>query len=127
MGTDPDCDRMGAAARDASGRIVLLTGNETGSLLAYYRIRTMIEQGVITDANRERACLIKTFVTSELQAAIARHYRRQLRRTRSPASSSSPQAEEVRGSRAHANWPETTATCRPRPAARCALNIRVSS
>ena len=74
IGTDPDCDRMGVAARDARGRMVLLTGNEVGSLLAYYRVRTLVGQGVITDDNRERACLIKTFVTSELQAAIARHY-----------------------------------------------------
>ncbi len=74
IGTDPDCDRMGVAARDAGARMVLLTGNEVGSLLAYYRVRTLVGQGVITDDNRERACLIKTFVTSELQAAIARHY-----------------------------------------------------
>ncbi len=74
IGTDPDCDRMGVAARDANGQMALLTGNQIGSLLAYHRTRTLFQQGVLNDGNRERACLIKTFVTTELQSAIATHY-----------------------------------------------------
>lgn len=74
IGTDPDCDRMGVAARDANGRLVLITGNQIGSLLAYHRTRALFHQGVLNDGNRERATLIKTFVTTDLQAAIAAHY-----------------------------------------------------
>ena len=74
IGTDPDCDRMGVAARDADGNMVLITGNQIGSLLAYHRTRTFFQQGVLNDGNRERACLVKTFVTTELQRAIADHY-----------------------------------------------------
>ncbi len=74
IGTDPDCDRVGIAARDDSGRMVLLSGNQTGSILAYYRVKTMFDLGILHDANRERACLIKTFVTSGLQDAIAHHF-----------------------------------------------------
>lgn len=74
IGTDPDCDRMGVAARDAQGQLVLITGNQIGSLLAYHRTRTLFQQGVLNDGNRERATLIKTFVTTDLQAAIAGHY-----------------------------------------------------
>src|SRR5213083_2950377 len=41
VATDPDCDRMGAAIRAKDGRIKLLTGNRIGSLLAWYRIKTL--------------------------------------------------------------------------------------
>lgn len=74
IGTDPDCDRMGVAARDADGNLVLITGNQIGSLLAYHRTRALFQQGVLNDGNRERATLIKTFVTTDLQSAIAGHY-----------------------------------------------------
>lgn len=71
IGTDPDADRMGVAARDDEGKMVLLTGNQIGSLMAWYRLKTMFELGWITHANRTRGVLIKTFVTTELQSAIA--------------------------------------------------------
>jgi len=74
LATDPDCDRMGAAVRTAAGRMELLSGNQIGSLLAHYRITKLIEQGVITEANRARAVLIKTFVTTDLQKAIAERH-----------------------------------------------------
>jgi len=71
IGTDPDADRMGVAARDGAGRMVLLTGNQIGSLLAWYRLKTLFELGWLTDSNRSRAVVVKTFVTTELQRAIA--------------------------------------------------------
>ena len=71
IGTDPDADRMGVAVRDAAGQMVLLTGNQIGSLMAWYRLKTMFELGWLTDANRSRAVVVKTFVTTELQRAIA--------------------------------------------------------
>ena len=74
IGTDPDCDRMGVAVRGRDGKLHLLTGNQTGSLMTYYRVKTLIDEGVITDANRERAVVVKTFVTSQLQDAICEHY-----------------------------------------------------
>lgn len=74
IGTDPDCDRMGVGVRDASGKMVLLTGNQTGTLIAWYRIRTMLEMGILTDANKQNAVVLKTFVTSPMLDAIARRY-----------------------------------------------------
>jgi phosphoglucomutase len=71
IGTDPDADRLGIAARDRDGGMTLLTGNQIGSLMAWYRLKTCFELGWITHANRSRAVLIKTFVTTELQRAIA--------------------------------------------------------
>ncbi len=71
IGTDPDADRLGIAARDRTGGMTLLTGNQIGSLMAWYRLKTCFDLGWITHANRSRAVLIKTFVTTELQRAIA--------------------------------------------------------
>lgn len=70
IGTDPDADRMGVAVRDEEGKMQLLTGNQIGSLMAWYRLKTCFEIGWITQANRSRAVLVKTFVTTELQRAI---------------------------------------------------------
>jgi phosphoglucomutase len=74
MATDPDGDRMGVAVRDASGKMVLLTGNQIGSIMAYYRVDRLIAQGVLTLANRKNAVIIKTFVTTDLQKRIADHF-----------------------------------------------------
>jgi phosphoglucomutase len=71
IGTDPDCDRMGVGVRDAKGEMVLLTGNQVGSLMGWYRLKTMFELGILTDANKSHAVLLKTFVTSPMQDAIA--------------------------------------------------------
>jgi phosphoglucomutase len=74
VATDPDCDRMGAAVRAKDGKMKLLTGNQTGSLLAWYRIKTLFDKGVLNEENASRAVIIKTFVTTDLQKAIADYY-----------------------------------------------------
>lgn len=74
LATDPDCDRMGVAARDPAGQLTLLTGNQIGSLLAHYRLKTLFALGVLHEGNRGRAAIIKTFVTTDLQKAIAERF-----------------------------------------------------
>ena len=74
VATDPDCDRMGAAVRSKDGKMKLLTGNQIGSLLAWYRIKTLFDKGVLNEQNASRAVIIKTFVTTDLQKAIADYY-----------------------------------------------------
>ena len=74
VATDPDCDRMGAAVRTKAGKMKLLTGNQIGSIIAYYRTKTLFDKGVLNKGNASRAVIIKTFVTTDLQKAIAEHY-----------------------------------------------------
>jgi phosphoglucomutase len=74
VATDPDCDRVGAAVRARDGKMKLLTGNQIGSLIAWYRSRTLFEKGVLNKQNASRGVIIKTFVTTDLQKAIAEHY-----------------------------------------------------
>lgn len=71
IATDPDDDRMGIAARGADGKMHLLTGNQIGSILAWYRASRMFELGILNASNRKNAAIIKTFVTTDLQKVIA--------------------------------------------------------
>lgn len=73
IGTDPDCDRMGVAVRNRAGELILLTGNQIGSLLTYYRSRTYKQLGILNDQNKQHAVIIKTLVTTDLQKTIAQN------------------------------------------------------
>ena len=65
---------MGVAVRAANGEMKLLTGNQIGSLIAYYRAEKLFENGILNKENAARGVIIKTFVTTDLQKAIAEHY-----------------------------------------------------
>lgn len=71
LATDPDADRLGVAVRRADGELELLTGNQIGSILAWHRLSRLFAHGILHEGNRHRATLIKTFVTTDLQKAIA--------------------------------------------------------
>ncbi|HJX25990.1 MAG TPA: phospho-sugar mutase, partial [Chthoniobacterales bacterium] len=68
------CDRVGVAARAATGEIKLLTGNQIAALIAYYRVKALFERGVLNKENASRAVIVKTFVTTDLLKAIAENY-----------------------------------------------------
>lgn len=70
IGTDPDADRMGAVVRTRDGEYEILTGNQSGSLLVHYVLSQMKERGTLPNTG----AVVKTIVTSEFGAAIARHY-----------------------------------------------------
>lgn len=69
MGTDPDADRLGIAAPD-NENFVLITGNQLGALLADYIFSTRRELGKLPS----RPAFVKTIVTTEFQALIARDF-----------------------------------------------------
>ncbi len=70
IGTDPDCDRVGIAVRDASGVYQTLTGNQTGALLCEYILESLKKKGTLP----KNGVIIKTIVTTELAKAIADAY-----------------------------------------------------
>jgi phosphoglucomutase len=70
LGTDPDCDRMGAVVRDASGEYNVLSGNQSGAIMVNYLLSSLQERGAIPN----NAVVIKTIVTSEMGAEIARSF-----------------------------------------------------
>jgi len=71
MATDPDADRMGVAVRNRAGEMVLLTGNQTGVLMAEYRISTLKDAEILPEDGSQNAVIVKTFVTTPMQEAVA--------------------------------------------------------
>lgn len=67
LGTDPDCDRVGTAVLH-NGEYVLITGNQMGALLVDFVL------SMKKDTLNSKSTLVKTIVTSELGANIARSY-----------------------------------------------------
>lgn len=70
LATDPDCDRVGIAVKNAAGDYVLLSGNETGMLLLDYICARRQELGTMP----EDPVLVKTIVTIDMADRIAAHY-----------------------------------------------------
>lgn len=67
MASDPDGDRIGAAVKDNNGEWILVNGNQTCLLYAYYAIEKRREEGKL-DGNQY---LVKTIVTTDLIRNIA--------------------------------------------------------
>ncbi|WP_288765424.1 phospho-sugar mutase, partial [uncultured Porphyromonas sp.] len=67
MATDPDGDRIGTAVKDKEGNWVLINGNQTCLLYAYYAIEKRREAGELKD----NQYLVKTIVTTDLIKTIA--------------------------------------------------------
>lgn len=70
IGTDPDADRMGAVVKNNEGEYVVLSGNQSGALMVHYVLSQLKERGQLP----QNGVVIKTIVTSELGADIARSY-----------------------------------------------------
>lgn len=70
IGTDPDADRMGAVVKNNEGEYVVLSGNQSGALMVHYVLSQLKERGQLP----ENGVVVKTIVTSELGADIARSY-----------------------------------------------------
>lgn len=70
LATDPDCDRVGIAVKNADGEYVLLSGNETGMLLLDYICSRRVELGNMP----ADPIMVKTIVTIDMAERIAAHY-----------------------------------------------------
>ncbi|MBQ1950745.1 MAG: phospho-sugar mutase [Clostridia bacterium] len=74
IATDPDCDRVGIAVYDGA-QYVLMSGNEVGCLLLDYILSCRQAAGTLPAS----PVVIKTIVTTNMVAAIARKYGCELR------------------------------------------------
>ncbi len=77
IGTDPDCDRMGAAVPDGQGGYRLITGNEMGVLLLDYLCRTRVARGTMP----KDPVAVTTIVSTDMATPVAQSYGVELRRT----------------------------------------------
>ena len=74
FGTDPDADRIGVIVKDNSGEYKVLTGNETGMLLAHYMLKSLKDRNELP----ENAAVIKTIVTTEAVKNIVESFNAKL-------------------------------------------------
>ncbi|WKN41578.1 phospho-sugar mutase [Tunicatimonas pelagia] len=70
MGTDPDADRVGIAAKNLNGEFEILNGNQAGSMLVHYLLKKWKEAGKLDG----KQFVAKTIVTTELIRKIAEYY-----------------------------------------------------
>ena len=71
MATDPDADRVGVAAKDNTGKFIILNGNQTAALLTVYLLNKWQENGLL----KGKEYIVKTIVTTELLADIAKKFK----------------------------------------------------
>ncbi len=70
LATDPDCDRVGIAVKNAEGEYVLLSGNETGMLVLDYICSQRNKHGKMP----KDPVVVKTIVTIDMAERIAKKY-----------------------------------------------------
>lgn len=68
MASDPDSDRIGVAVKDDKGEFIILNGNQTALVFIYYIISKRKASGKL----KPNDFIVKTIVTTELVAEIAR-------------------------------------------------------
>lgn len=67
--TDPDCDRLGVAAR-SNGKMTLMTGNQSEAVLLEYILSTHRSRGSMP----EKPVMVNTIVTSDLGDRVCEAY-----------------------------------------------------
>jgi phosphoglucomutase len=70
LGTDPDCDRIGAVVKDNKGKYRVLTGNQVGVLLTHYIISSLKETGRLDN----KGTIIKTIVSTDMIKPICEEF-----------------------------------------------------
>ncbi len=75
LGTDPDCDRIGAVVKDNNGEYRVLTGNQVGVLLTNYIISSLRETGNLDS----KGTIIKTIVSTDMIKPICKKFHVQIK------------------------------------------------
>jgi phosphoglucomutase/phosphomannomutase len=74
LATDPDADRLGAMAPDASGNWQVISGNEMAALLTHFKLSRLVSQGSMPAS----PIVVRTDVTNSQVTRIARQFRAQV-------------------------------------------------
>ena len=68
--TDPDCDRVGVAAKVSGGEYAALTGNQIGVLLSHYIVSALREKNTLP----KNGAIVKSIVSTEVVRGIAEDF-----------------------------------------------------
>jgi len=75
IGTDPDCDRLGVAVRDLSGKMVLLNGNQTMVVMTWFLLEEWKKQGKIRDSEFVASTIVSTPMMKNLTESYGVEYK----------------------------------------------------
>ncbi|MCC4212403.1 phospho-sugar mutase [Leeuwenhoekiella parthenopeia] len=70
IGTDPDCDRLGIAVRDNSGKLVLLNGNQTMVVMTDFLLKRYFDQ----NTPKGNEFIGSTIVSTPMMEVLAKSY-----------------------------------------------------
>ncbi|MDD4844840.1 MAG: phospho-sugar mutase [Anaerotignum sp.] len=70
VGTDPDCDRVGAMVKNEKGEFVVLSGNMVGVLLTEYILSQKAQRGLLP----KNGAVVKTIVSTEMIQPICESF-----------------------------------------------------
>ena len=68
IGTDPDCDRLGVAVRDAEGNMKLMNGNQTMVVMTNFLLKKWKEEGRINGKQFVGSTIVSTELVNEVAA-----------------------------------------------------------
>ncbi len=74
LATDPDADRLGAMAPDATGTWRVISGNELAALVTHFKLHKLTQFGRLPPY----PIVVRTEVTTSLVTRIARHFKAQI-------------------------------------------------
>ena len=69
IGTDPDCDRIGIAVRNLEGKMTLLNGNQTMSVMTDFLIKKWKEQGKLNGKQFVGSTIVSTNLVNDIAAS----------------------------------------------------------
>lgn len=70
IGTDPDCDRLGIAVRDAEGKMMILNGNQAMAVKTYFLVQQYKKQNRLTG----KQFIASTIVSTPMIQKIAEQF-----------------------------------------------------
>jgi len=66
IGTDPDCDRLGIAVRDLDGKMTLLNGNQTMSVMTDFLIKNWQNEGKLNGKQFVGSTIVSTNLVNQI-------------------------------------------------------------
>lgn len=75
IGTDPDCDRLGIAARDAQGKLRLLNGNQAMVLKSHFILKSMQGQNRLHPDQFMASTIVSTPMMKEVVESFGVQYK----------------------------------------------------
>lgn len=69
IGTDPDCDRIGIAVRNLDGKMTLLNGNQTMSIMTDFLIKKWAEQNKLNGKQFVGSTVVSTNLVNDVAAS----------------------------------------------------------